>query len=60
MGIAKIAIQPKGKIIRKRREHPFTRRLRRRRCAIEAKISLAKRRFGLDRINYRIAHGEKM
>ncbi len=30
------------------------------RCAIEAKISLAKRKFGLDKVNYRIKNGEEM
>lgn len=30
------------------------------RCSIEAKISLAKRKFGLDRVNYRINDGEEI
>lgn len=60
MGIAKVAIQPKGKIISREKDPPFAKRLRRRRCAIEAKISLAKRCFGLNKINYRIPHGEEI
>jgi IS5 family transposase len=47
---------------RKRKPDDFDsapqRRLRRRRCAIEAKISLGKRRYGLRRLNYRIRDGE--
>lgn len=35
-------------------------RLLRLRCAIESKISLGKRKFGLNRINYRITNGEIM
>jgi len=36
------------------------RRIRRRRCAIEAKISLGKRRYWLNRLNYRIPDGESI
>jgi len=57
--ISKIAIENKGKssyLIHK----PFRERMRRLRCSIEAKISLAKRKYGLDRIRYHIAGGEEM
>lgn len=60
MGIAKVAIQPKGKASPGTKDPPFTKRLRRRRCAIEAKISMSKRCFGLNKINYRIPHGEEI
>jgi len=57
--ISKIAIENKGKS--SYLEHkPFRERLRRLRCSIEAKISLAKRKYGLDRIRYHIAGGEEM
>ena len=39
---------------------PFRERLRRLRCSIEARISLSKRRYGLDRIRYTMAQGEEM
>jgi IS5 family transposase len=58
-GISKIAIENKGKsshLVGK----PFRERLRRLRCGIEAKISLAKRRFGLDRCLYSIPGGEEI
>lgn len=58
-GIGKIAIENKGKsshLVGK----PFRERLRRLRCGIEAKISLAKRRFGLDRCLYSIPDGEEI
>lgn len=58
-GISKIAIQPKGKSP-PGKSPAFVKRLRRLRCSIEAKISLAKRRYGLDRLRYRIAGGEEM
>lgn len=58
-GISKIAIQPKGKKP-PGKPPPFVERLRRLRCAIEAKISLSKRSFGLDRLLYRIPDGEEM
>jgi len=57
--ISKIAIENKGKssyLVHK----PFRERMRRLRCSIEAKISLAKRKYGLDRIRYRIAGGEEI
>ncbi|MDO8662673.1 MAG: IS5 family transposase [Candidatus Omnitrophota bacterium] len=57
--ISKIAIENKGKS--SYLEHkPFRERLRRLRCSIEAKISLAKRKYGLDRIRYHIPDGEEM
>lgn len=49
-GINKIAIEKKGKsshLVGK----PFRERLQRLRCAIEAKISLVKRKYGLERIS---------
>lgn len=58
-GIAKIAIENKGKSSYLKGK-PFRERLRRSRCAIEAKISLAKRKFGLDRIRYTIQNGEEI
>lgn len=58
-GISKIAIENKGKSSYLKGK-PFTRRLRRLRCKIEASISLAKRKFGLDRIRYNIEQGEEM
>lgn len=58
-GIAKIAIENKGKSSYLKGK-PFRERLRRLRCAVEAKISLAKRKFGLDRIRYTIQNGEEI
>lgn len=58
-GISKIAIENKGKSSHLRGK-PFRERLRRLRCSIEAKISLAKRKFGLDRIRYGRASGEEI
>ena len=58
-GISKIAIQRKGKSP-PGKPPAFTERLRRLRCAIEAKISLSKRSFGLDRLRYRIHGGEEI
>lgn len=58
-GISKIAIENKGKSSYLKGK-PFTKRLRRLRCGIEASISLAKRKFGLDRIRYNIEQGEEM
>ena len=57
--ITKVAIEKKGKPSTTS-PPAFLKRLRRGRCAIEAKISLAKRKFGLDRINYRISGGEEI
>ena len=57
--ISKIAIENKGKTSYLKHK-PFKERLRRLRCSIEAKISLAKRKYGLDRIHYHIASGEEM
>jgi IS5 family transposase len=51
LGIKKIAIENKGKSSHLKGK-PFRERLRRRRCAIEAKISLAKRKYGLDHCRY--------
>jgi IS5 family transposase len=57
-GVQHIGLQTR----RKRKPDDFDsaaqRRLRRRRCAIEAKISLGKRRYWLRRLNYRIRDGE--
>ncbi len=58
-GISKIAIENKGKSNHLKGK-PFRERLRRLRCSIEAKISLAKRKYGLDRIRYYIPQGEEM
>jgi transposase, IS5 family len=57
--ISKIAIENKGKSSYLAHK-PFRERMRRLRCSIEAKISLAKRKYGLDRIRYHIAGGEEM
>lgn len=59
-GIKKVAIQRKGKRVSNQKDPPFKDRLKRQRCALEAKVSLAKRCFGWDRINYRIPDGEEM
>ena len=58
-GIKKIAIENKGKSSYLKGK-PFRERLRRLRCKIEAKISLSKRRYGLDRIRYTMPQGEEM
>jgi len=58
-GITKIAIENKGKSSHLKGK-PFRERLRRLRCSIEAKISLAKRKYGLNRIQYTRASGEEM
>ncbi len=58
-GIAKIAIENKGKSSYLK-DKPFRERLRCLRCSIEAKISLAKRKFGLGRIRYTIQNGEEI
>lgn len=58
-GISKIAIENKGKS-NYLKNKPFRERLRRLRCKIEAKISLAKRKYGLDRSLYNIPHGEEI
>jgi IS5 family transposase len=58
-GINKIAIENKGKSSHLSSK-PFAKRLRRLRCRIEAKISLSKRKFGLDRIRYTMESGEEM
>ena len=59
LGIKKIAIENKGKS-NYLKDKPFKERLRRLRCKIEAKISLAKRKHGLDRCLYGIAGGEEI
>jgi len=59
LGIKKIAIENKGKS-NYLKGQPFRERLRRLRCKIEAKISLAKRKHGLDRCLYSIEHGEEI
>ena len=58
-GIKKIAMENKGKS-NYLKGQPFRERLRRARCKIEAKISLAKRKYGLDRCLYSIQHGEEI
>ena len=58
-GIKKIAMENKGKS-NYLKGQPFKERLRRLRCKIEAKISLAKRKYGLDRCLYSIQHGEEI
>jgi hypothetical protein len=58
-GIKKIAIENKGKSSYLQGK-PFRERLRRLRCSIEAKISLAKRKYGLSRIRYNIQNGEEI
>jgi len=58
-GIAKIAIENKGKSSHLK-DKPFRERLCRLRCKIESKISLAKRKYGLDRIRYNIPQGEEI
>src|SRR3989338_2185807 len=57
--IKKIAIENKGKS-NYLQGKPFRERLRRLRCSIEARISLSKRKYGLDRIRYTMAQGEEM
>ena len=59
LGIKKIAIENKGKS-NYLKGQPFRERLRRLRCKIEAKISLAKRKHGLGRCLYSIEHGEEI
>ena len=59
LGIQKIAIENKGKS-NYLKGQPFRERLRRLRCKIEAKISLAKRKHGLNRCLYGIKHGEEI
>lgn len=58
-GIKKIALENKGKSSYLKGK-PFRERLRRLRCSIEAKISLAKRKYGLSRIRYNIQNGEEI
>jgi hypothetical protein len=58
-GITKIALENKGKS-NYLKAKPFRERLRRTRCKIESKVSLAKRKFGLDRIRYSLPSGEEM
>ncbi|MBL7132108.1 MAG: IS5 family transposase [Candidatus Omnitrophica bacterium] len=59
LGIQKVAIENKGKSNHLKGK-PFAKRLRRLRCKIEAKISLAKRKFGLNRCRYLLPNGEEM
>lgn len=58
-GIPKVAIENKGKS-NYLKDKPFAERLRRLRCKIEAKISLAKRKYGLGRALYSIDGGEEI
>ena len=51
IGVKNIAIENKGKSSYLKGK-PFRERLRRRRCGIEARISLAKRKYGLARCRY--------
>lgn len=60
IGIKKIAVEIRGKHLPQEKQPPYLKRLRKCRCAIEAKISLAKRKFGLGRVNYRIKDGEEI
>lgn len=57
--IKKIAIENKGKSSYLKGK-PFRERLRRLRCSIEARISLSKRKYGLDRIRYTMPQGEEI
>ena len=57
-GVKHIGLQSRQKTSSANANAPPQRRLRRRRCAVEAKISLGKRRYGLRRLNYRIKDGE--
>ena len=57
--IDKVAIENKGKSSYLKGK-PFRERLRRLRCKIEAKISLSKRKYGLDCTRYRIPQGEEI
>lgn len=59
LGVKKVAIQNKGKSNHLKGK-PFAKRLRALRCKIEAKISLAKRKYGLDRCRYLLPDGEEM
>jgi IS5 family transposase len=59
LGIKKVAIQNKGKS-NHLKDKPFAKRLRALRCKIEAKISLAKRKYGLDRCRYLLPDGEEI
>lgn len=58
-GVSKIALENKGKS-NYLKGKPFRERLRRLRCSIEAKISLAKRKYGLDRSLYNIPDAEEI
>ena len=63
-GLTRIGIQRKGRPGKrdgkKRKKPRWEERLRRRRCGIEGRISVAKRCYGLDRALYRIENGEEM
>ena len=59
LGVQKVAIQNKGKS-NHLKDKPFAKRLRSLRCKIESKISLAKRKYGLNRCLYYQENGEEM
>jgi len=58
--LKRIGIQRKGKPKKKEIRQSWEEPMRRRRCGIEARISLAKRCYGMDRANYRVKNGEEM
>lgn len=61
MGIKKVGIEVKGKDEEiERQQSKFMKRVRRERNRIEAKISLGKRKYGLDRIRYKGKEGKEM
>lgn len=59
--VRRYGVQRKGRPPKNKPEpKPWEERLRRRRCGIEARISLAKRKYGLDRSGYRIEGGGEL
>ena len=56
----RIGIQRKGKPKKSKKKESWEERMRRRRCGIEGHISVGKRRYGLDRAEYRIPDGEEI
>ena len=60
IGVGKIAIEKRGYHSVIEKPPPYLKYLRRECCRIEAKISLGKRKLGLDRTGYRICGGEEM
>ena len=59
LGINRVGIQKKGKSLADTKPPPFLIKAKRLCCRMEAKISLAKRRFGLNRIRIRIPNAEE-